>query len=48
MFLHLLLLFVSCSLGSLGTVDRFRLRAVNEVQQLINVSVIDGTSHCQL
>lgn len=45
---HLLLLLVTCSLSCLGTVDRFGLGAVDEVQQLINVAVVDGSSHRQL
>lgn len=45
---HLLLLFVSCPLGGLGTVDRFGLRAVDEVQQLVYIPVVDGTGGRQL
>lgn len=44
---YLLLLFVSSPFGSLGTVNRFGLRTVYEVQQLVHVPVVNGASCCQ-
>lgn len=45
---HLLLLFVSRPFSSLGAVDGFGLRTVDEVQQLVNVSVVDDPGRRQL
>lgn len=45
---HLLLLFVSRPFSSLGAVDGFGLRAVDEVQQLVDVSVVNDAGRRQL
>lgn len=42
---YFFLLLVPGSLGCLGTVDGLGLAAVDEVEQLVHVSMVNGTGH---